>query len=201
MKSFSFKPLDLIVNEFSKFPGVGQKTAFRMVMNLIRRGHNDIIQLSNALINLAENIKICKICKSLSDTDICSICNDPERDKEVICVVEDVEDLYSIENTNVYKGTYHVLGGVINPMEGITPANLYISDLIKRLEVENIKEVIFALSPTPEGDTTAYYIYRQIKHLPLRITTIAKGVAMGTEIEYVDNYTLSKSILNRVLFE
>ncbi|MCX7954762.1 MAG: recombination mediator RecR [Bacteroidales bacterium] len=200
-KHFPLKQLEILIAELSKFPGIGPKTAFRMTMNIIRRGKNDMLQLSNALINLAESIKICKVCKSLSDDDICLICNDPERDKETICIVEDIEDLLSIERTNVYKGVYHVLGGLINPMEGITPANLYISDLINRLLNEKVKEIIFALSPTPEGDTTAHYIYRQLKNLNIKVTTIARGISMGTEIEYADEYTLSKSIQNRVLFE
>lgn len=193
--------LEKAVQELSKLPGIGQKTAFRLLMHMLRNGKESMLLLAESLINLEKNIHYCEKCFSISDSSICEICNNKHRDQTIICVVEDVNDLMAIEKTHQYNGLYHVLGGLISPIDGISPTQLNIDSLEKRLKTEPIQEVIFALSATVEGDTTSFYIFNRINKLPLRITTIAKGVAVGNELEYTDEVTLARSIVHRLIFD
>ncbi len=193
--------LEATVNEFAKLPGIGRKTALRLVLYLLRQPTSDVEKFGNALLRLKHEIHYCKECHNISDTDVCSICADRGRDRAIICVVENIKDVMSIENTQQYKGLYHVLGGIISPMEGIGPADLEIESLIERVfQKEGIQEIFLALSPTMEGDTTAYYIYRKLAPYPVAITTIARGIAIGNELEYADEITLGRSIVNRTVF-
>lgn len=193
--------LEKAVQELSKLPGIGQKTAFRLLMHMLRSGKESMTLLAESLNNLAQNVHYCEQCFSISDSSICEICSNEHRDQTIICVVEDVNDLMAIEKTHQYNGLYHVLGGLISPMDGISPTQLNIDSLEKRLKNNPIQEVIFALSATVEGDTTAFYIFNRINKLPLRITTIAKGVAVGNELEYTDEVTLARSIVHRLTFD
>lgn len=199
-QQFSSGLLENTVREFSKLPGIGNKTALRLALHLLKQPESEVEVFGNAIINMRKNIVYCKVCHNISDTEICNICSHPSRDKETICVVENLKDVMSIENTQQFKGLYHVLGGIISPMDGIGPNDLQIESLTQRVQDENIKEIILALSTTMEGDTTNFYIYRKLDPFNLKITTIARGIAIGDELEYADEVTLGRSILNRVDF-
>lgn len=199
--NFSSRLLEDAVNEFSKLPGVGQKTALRLVLYLLNKEQEEVNQFGNTLIRLKKEIKNCSICYNISDHTICEICTSHKRDKETICVVEDTRDVMAIENTGQYFGVYHVLGGLISPMDGIGPADLYIDGLVQRVSAGEIKEVILALSPNMEGDTTLFYLYKRLKEFNIPITTIARGIAFGGELEYTDEITLGRSIITRVPYE
>ncbi|HEY3388479.1 MAG TPA: recombination mediator RecR [Prolixibacteraceae bacterium] len=199
--NFPSKLLENAVNEFAKLPGIGKKTALRLVLHLLKKDTVEVQRFSRALTQLREEVKHCRICRNISDSDTCNICSNPSRDHRTVCVVENVRDVMSIENTQQYRGVYHVLGGIISPMDGIGPADLEIDSLLKRVENGEIDEVIFALSTTMEGDSTNFYIFKKIKGDNLKITTLARGVSIGDEIEYTDEVTLGRSLVNRMLFE
>lgn len=199
--SYSSKLLDNAVGEFAKLPGVGRKTALRLVLHLLNKAEEDVLLFGNSIIDLKKNIKRCKICRNISDSDICEICSDQTKDRSIVCVVENINDVMAIENTSRFDGVFHVLGGLISPMEGTGPDNLEIQSLVERLETGDISEVLLALSATPEGDTTNFYLYRKLSRFNIKITTLARGVAVGSEIEYTDDLTLGRSIVNRVKFE
>jgi recombination protein RecR len=186
------------VNELSKFPGVGKKSAMRMVLHLLKQQEQDVIKLGEAVIKLRTQIKYCKRCGNVSDADICNICNNPKRNHHNICLVEDLRDVIAIENTSQYNGTYHVLGGLISPVNGVGPDDLNIASLVERIKTEEITEIIMALSATMEGDTTVFYLSKKLKDLPVNITTISRGIAIGGELEYADEITLGRSIALRV---
>ncbi len=192
--------LENAVNEFAKLPGIGRKTALRLVLHLLKQDEPDVELFGNSIIKLKKEAKHCRCCHNISDTDVCDICVNPSRDKSIICVVETIKDVMSIENTQQFKGLYHVLGGIISPMDGIGPTDLEIDSLVQRVKTENIKEVILALSPTMEGDTTNFYIFKKLAPENIKITTIARGIAIGDELEYADEITLGRSIINRVSF-
>jgi recombination protein RecR len=192
--------LEEAVNEFAKLPGIGRKTALRLVLYLLRQEKTEVEKFGNVLITLKSEVKYCKVCHNISDTEECLICSDGSRDAQTVCVVENIKDVMSIENTQQYRGLYHVLGGIISPMDGIGPSDLEIESLIQRVKTGSVKEVILALSPTMEGDTTNYYIFRKLALSDVKITTIARGIAIGNELEYADEITLGRSILNRTLF-
>ncbi len=193
--------LDNAVKEFSKLPGIGKKTALRLVLHLLRQSREDVEQFGNAFITLRNGIQYCKVCHNISDSEICGICSDERRDSSQICVVENINEVISIENTQQFHGLYHVLGGVISPMDGVGPSDLAIDELIARLEAGGIKEVILALSPTMEGDTTNFYLYKKLARFEVEITTLARGVSIGDELEYADEVTLGRSILNRTPYK
>lgn len=195
------KLLENAVNEFSKLPGIGRKSALRLVLHLLRQDVEAVKYFGNSLIQLRSEIKHCKICHNISDTDICQICNNHSRNRNVICVVENIRDVMSVENTQQFNGLYHVLGGIISPMDGIGPAELEIESLVNRVENGDIFEVILALSTTMEGDTTNFYIYRKLKGREVKISTLARGVSVGDELEYTDEITLGRSLTNRVPYE
>jgi len=198
---FSSKLLENAVSEMSQLPGIGKRTALRLVLHLLRQPKEQTSQLSNALQLLRSDIKFCKSCNNISDIDVCEICSNPHRNENIICVVEDIRDVMAIENTSSFRGLYHVLGGKISPMDGIGPHDLNIEPLVAKVKQGNIKELIFALSSTMEGDTTNFYIYRQIQEYDVITSTIARGISVGDEIEYADEITLGRSILNRIPFE
>jgi recombination protein RecR len=199
---FPSKLIEDAVNQISKLPGIGKKTALRLVLHLIKDRQESTFALTEALNKLRSQIRFCKYCNNISDTDLCTICTSHKRERSIVCVVEDTRDVMAIENTSQYAGLYHVLGGVISPINGVGPADLKIESLIGRLNdgQSHIKEVILALSPTMEGDTTAFYINKRIKDLPLKISVIARGVPVGGDLEYADEITLGRSILGRTLF-
>jgi len=197
---FPSKLLENAVEEFAKLPGIGRKTALRLVLHLLRQEESEVEDFGNAMIQLKKEVKHCKICHNISDTDTCSICANPSRDESIICVVENIRDVMSIENTNQFRGRYHVLGGIISPMDGIGPNNLEIDSLVRRVSAGTIVEVILALSTTMEGDTTNFYIYKKLKDSDVKISTIARGISVGGEIEYTDELTLGRSILNRLSY-
>lgn len=199
--NFSSKLLEDAVNEFSKLPGVGQKTALRLVLHLLNKEQEEVEHFGNAVIRLRKEIKHCSICHNISDNQICNICSANKKDKDVICVVEDTRDVMAVENTGQYFGVYHVLGGLISPMDGIGPADLFIDSLVQRVATTPVKEVILALSATMEGDTTLFYLYKRLKDFQIPITTIAKGIAFGGELEYADEITLGRSIVTRVPYQ
>lgn len=199
--NFSSRLLENAVNEFSRLPGVGQKTALRLVLHLLNQPVADVERFSDSLTRMKREIRFCDTCKNISDTALCDICNNVKRDKSLACVVEDTRDVMAIENTNQYNGVYHVLGGLISPMDGIGPSELNIESLVQRIKGGEIQEVILALSATMEGDTTIFYIYKKLREFPVKITTIARGIAFGGEIEYVDEITLGRSIATRVPYE
>ena len=199
--NFSSKLLENAVNEMSKLPGIGKRTALRLVLFLLNQPNSQTIHLSKSLIDLIDGVVLCKNCHNISDLEICEICSNIKRDKSIICVVEDIRDVMAIESTGQFSGVYHVLGGKISPIEGIGPNQLNISSLIDKIKSENISELIFALSATMEGDTTNFYIFKQIQDLKLKITTIARGVSVGNELEYTDEVTLGRSIIKRIPFE
>jgi recombination protein RecR len=191
------KLLEKAVHEFSKLPGIGNKTALRLVLHLLRQNRDDASALGQSIIELCANIRYCKSCHNISDSEVCEICSDPSRQQNQICVVESIRDIIAIENTQQYNGIYHVLGGIISPMDGIGPSDLHIKPLETKLAEGNIEEIILALSTTMEGDTTNFYLYRKFSSYPVKITILARGVSMGDELEYADELTLGKSILNR----
>lgn len=195
------KLLENAVNEISQLPGIGQRTALRLALHLLRQPEEQTNVLSSALQKMRNEIQYCKSCNNISDSETCQICATTSRDKTIICVVEDVRDVMAIENTGLFKGVYHVLGGKINPMEGIGPSQLNISALIEKVKSGAVSEIIFALSSTMEGDTTNFYIYKQIKEYNVTTSTIARGVAVGDELEYADEVTLGRSLVHRIPFE
>lgn len=198
---FSSSLLENAVNEFAKLPGIGKKTALRLVLHLIKQDVNDVMQFSNAIATLREEIKFCSRCHNIADNQLCNICSNTMRKQEMICVVENIRDVIAIESTQQFNGVYHVLGGIISPLDGVGPDQLQIESLINRVSKEHTTEIIFALNPNIQGDTTIYYIGKKLKHLPVKITTIARGIAFGGELEYADEMTLAKSISNRIPVE
>ncbi len=199
--SYPSKLLENAVDEFAKLPGIGRKTALRLVLHLLKQPTNEVESFSDALKELKQNVKYCKECMNISDTEICSICANPRRDSSLLCIVENIKDVMSLESTNQYNGLYFVLGGLINPMNGIGPADLNIEGLINKIAQGSVKEVIMALSATMEGDTTIFYLYKKIKNFDIEITAIARGVAIGDDLEYTDEITLGRALLNRTKLE
>ncbi len=198
---FSSKLLEKAVNEMAQLPGIGKRTSLRLMLHLLKQPVEQTQFLAQALTSFREEIKFCTNCNTISDIEICEICANPSRNKKIICVVEDVRDVMAIENTNQFKGNYHVLGGKISPIDGIGPSQLNISSLVEKIKNGGVDEVIFALSSTMEGDTTNFYIFKQIKQFEVKTSTIARGIAVGDELEYADEVTLGRSILQRVPFE
>ena len=192
--------LEKAVGEFAKLPGIGRKTAMRLVLHLLKQETSAVEAFSSAMTTLKHEVKYCKICHNISDTDVCGICSNPSRDSSTVCVVENIRDVMAIENTQQYRGLYHVLGGVISPMDGIGPSDLEIDSLVERVKEGGVKEVIFALSSTMEGDTTNFYIFRKLAGLDVRLSVIARGISVGDELEYTDEVTLGRSILSRTVF-
>ncbi len=199
--SFKSELLDTAVAELGKLPGVGQKTALRLALHLLRRDESEVDALGNALINMRHGVKYCKRCHNISESDVCPLCSDSRRDSTTICVVETVKDVIAVESTRQHQGLYHVLGGVISPLDGIGPAALEIESLVERVRNEGIKEVILALGATMEGDTTSFYIFRKLAGLDVRVTVLARGVSVGSDLEYTDELTLGRSIVNRIPFD
>ena len=193
--------LENAVNEFAKLPGIGRKTALRLVLHLIRQDDSQVGDFARAVVTLKQEIKYCTSCHNISDSEVCSICSDRSRDTSTICVVENVREVMAIENTTQFKGLYHVLGGIISPIDGIGPSDLQIASLEERVKQGEVKEVILALSATMEGDTTNFYIFRKLQPYDVRVSIIARGVSVGDEIEYADEVTLGRSILNRTPFD
>jgi len=194
--------LERAVQEFAKLPGVGRKTALRLVLHLLRQDAEDVAQLTEAISRMKKEVKRCHVCHNISDSDTCPICSDPRRDSSTICVVENIQDVMAVENTQQFGGLYHVLGGVISPMDGIGPSDLEIDSLVDRVSQGGVKEVILALSSTMEGDTTNFYIFRKLAPFAdVKISIIARGISVGDELEYTDEVTLGRSILNRTIFE
>ena len=193
--------LEKAVAEFSKLPGIGRKTALRLVLWMLRQEDADVEQFAEAVSRLKHEVKYCKTCHNISDSEVCPICGDPRRDKTTVCVVENIQDVMAIENTQQFHGLYHVLGGVISPMDGIGPGDIEIDSLVKRVAEGGVQEVILALSPTMEGDTTNFYIFRKLSTYDVKVSVIARGVSVGNELEYTDEVTLGRSIMNRTLFE
>ena len=199
--NFSSKLLENAVNEFGRLPGIGQKTALRLVLHLLNQDQTTVEKFSDSLLLLKKNIRFCKKCHNISDHDICEICTSWKRDKSLICVVEDSRDIMAIENTHQYNGLYHVLNGLISPMDGVGPSDLTVDQLVARVKETEVNEIIFALSATMEGDTTIFYLHKRLKEEPLKISTLARGIAFGGEIEYADELTLGRSITTRVPYE
>ncbi|WP_297928202.1 recombination mediator RecR [uncultured Coprobacter sp.] len=197
---YSSALLENAVNEFAKLPGIGRKTALRLVLHLLRQEEPLVENFGNAIIKLRKEIKYCHVCHNISDSDTCSLCSDPNRDDSIICVVENIKEVMVIENTRQFKGRYHVLGGVISPMDGIGPSDLEIDSLVKRASQGDIQEIILALSATMEGDTTNFYIFRKLAPYNIKISILARGVSVGDELEYTDEITLGRSIINRMPF-
>lgn len=198
---FSSTLLENAVNEFAKLPGIGKKTALRLVLHLLKKNVDDVKSFSEAILKMSEEINFCIRCHNISDKQLCNICADRARKQQMICIVESIRDVIAIESTQQYYGLYHVLGGVISPLDGIGPDQLQIDSLIKRIETEKTEELIFALSPNIQGDTTIFYISKKINTHPIKITTIARGIAFGGELEYADEITLARSISNRMPVE
>lgn len=199
--SLPSKFLDRAVEQLSSLPGIGKRTALRMALQLLKRDKEEIAAFSHSIIELKGNTLECEICNNISDTPKCSICSNPLRDTSIICVVEDIRDVMAIESTQSFKGVYHVLGGIISPMDGIGPSDLYIDSLVDRIRKGHVQEVIFALSPTMEGDTTNFYLYKKISNHDLLITTLSRGVSVGTELQYADEVTLGRSLAQRQVFK
>ena len=191
------KLLENAVNEFASLPGIGRKTAFRLVMNLLKRNPEDVRRFGESIIKLRSEIRYCRICHNISDEEICSICSDEKRDKSIVCVVENIQDVMAIENTRQFRGVYHVLGGIISPVDGVGPSDLRIDSLEEKVKGGGIKEIILALRTTMEGDTTNFYLFRRLKDYNVPLTTLARGVAIGDELEYTDEITLGRAINNR----
>lgn len=198
MQSYPSYLLENAVNQLSKLPGIGKKTALRLALYLLKQDVQDVNNFAQAILLLKNEVKYCKVCKNIADTDVCQICSDASRQTDVVCVVETIKEVMLIENTGQYKGLYHVLGGVISPIDGVHPSDLEIESLVERVKAGGVKEVVMALSTTMEGDTTAYYIARKLADAPITLTTIARGVSVGDELQYADELTLGKSIVNRV---
>ncbi len=201
LNTYSSKLVEGAVNELSKLPGIGRKTALRLALHLLKEEKTEAEMLGESIMKMRKDVIFCKVCQNISDDEICNICSDQKRDHSVICVVEDIRDVMAIENTSQYKGLYHVLGGIISPMDGIGPGDLTINKLIERLRAYEAHEIILALSATIEGDTTNFYIYKRMKSLEIAVSTIARGVSVGDELEYADEVTLGRSILNRLPYE
>ncbi|MDC3252829.1 recombination mediator RecR [Crocinitomicaceae bacterium] len=195
------KHIETAVDQIASLPGIGRRTALRLVLNLMNRTEDEIRDFSDAFVQMKAHTKKCSACGNISDMPICSICTDEKRDHSTICVVEDIRDVLAIESTEAYKGAYHVLGGIISPMDGIGPADLNITPLIERVQSESVSEVIFALSATMEGDTTNFFIFKKLNPFNVKISTLSRGVAVGSELQYADEVTLSRSLLNRQPFE
>ncbi|MBP5380170.1 MAG: recombination protein RecR [Bacteroidaceae bacterium] len=200
MNRFPSALLERAVDEFSKLPGIGAKTAMRLVLHLLRQDTKAVEAFGNSIIRLRQEVKFCKVCHNISDNDTCEICSNPRRDHATVCVVENIQDVMAIENTQQYRGVYHVLGGVISPMDGIGPSDLQIASLVTRVQGGEVEEVILALNPTMEGDTTNFYLYRKLADTGVKISVIARGVAQNDELQYTDEVTLGRSIVNRTLF-
>ena len=199
-QEFASSLLESAVSEFSKLPGIGRKTALRLVLHLLRQDEHVAVNFGEAIVRLRKEIRYCRLCHNISEQEICPICANPARDASIICVVENVKDVMSIENTHQHHGVYHVLGGLISPMDGIGPQDIEINSLVERVRAGGVSEVILALSATMEGDTTNFYIFRRLAEFDVKITMLARGVSVGNEIEYTDELTLGRSILNRTLF-
>ncbi len=192
--------MEKAVGEFSRLPGIGRKTALRLVLHMLRQENESVDNFANALVTLKHEVKYCKVCHNISDTDVCQICSDSRRDKSLICVVENIRNVMSIENTQQFHGLYHVLGGVISPIDGIGPSDLEIDSLVERVKAGGVSEVILALSSTMEGDTTNFYIFRKLADTGVKISVLARGISIGDELEYTDEVTLGRSIINRTTF-
>lgn len=199
--TFSSKLIEKAVEAFASLPGIGRKTAFRLVLHLLKQDKSVTVQFTDALVRLREGIRECRICHNLADDEVCQICADARRDRSLVCVVENVRDLMAIEETSQYRGLYHVLGGIISPMEGVGPADLQIESLVGRVREQGVKEIIMAISPTIEGETTIYYLSRQLQPLGVQVSAIARGVSFGGDLEYADELTLGRSIVARVPYE
>ena len=193
--------LERAVQEFSRLPGVGRKTALRLVLHLLRQTNDDVLQFTETIARMKQEVKYCRVCHNISDSDVCPICSDPHRDPTTVCVVENIQDVLAVENTQQFSGLYHVLGGVISPMDGIGPSDLEIDSLVERVKAGDIKEVILALGSTMEGDTTGFYIFRRLAPYDVKLSIIARGISVGDELEYTDEVTLGRSILNRTEFK
>lgn len=201
MQQYPSALLEKAVGEFAKLPGIGRKTALRLVLHLLRREDSEVTQFVESIDRLKKEVKYCRVCHNISDTDVCPICADPRRDAATVCVVENVRDVLAVENTMQYHGLYHVLGGIISPMDGVGPADLEIDSLVERVSKGDVSEVIFALSSTMEGDTTNFYIARKLAGFSVKVSVIARGISVGDELQYADEVTLGRSILNRTPFE
>ena len=201
IQQYPSRLLEQAVQEFSKLPGIGRKTALRLVLHLLRQDTDGVMQFTDAVSQMKQEVKFCRVCHNISDQDICPICSDQRRDSSTICVVENIQDVMAVENTQQFTGLYHVLGGLISPMDGIGPSDLEIDSLVARVVEGDIKEVILALSSTMEGDTTNFYIFRKLAAYDVKISIIARGIAVGNELEYTDEVTLGRSILNRTPFD
>ena len=201
MQQYPSQLLERAVEAFSQLPGVGRKTALRLVLHLLRQSTEDVDSFADAVIRVKHDVKYCKVCHNISDNEVCSICSDPRRDASVVCVVENIQDVMAIENPQQFHGLYHVLGGIISPMDGIGPHDLEIEPLVERVDEGTVKEIILALASTMEGDTTNFYISRKLKDTGVKLSIIARGISVGDELEYTDEVTLGRSILNRTPFE
>jgi recombination protein RecR len=201
LNNYSSKILEQAVDELTRLPGIGRRTALRLALHLLKEDKANVEALGNALIKMRNDITYCQICFNLSDSEVCTICKEPKRDRSIICVVEDIRDVMAIEKTSQFRGLYHVLGGIISPLDGIGPKDLTIEQLTERVKNGNVKEVIFALAATVEGDTTNYYLFNKLSQLDITITSIARGVSVGDELEYADEITLGRSILTRIPYE
>lgn len=200
-QSYNSSLLDNAVSQLAKLPGVGRKTALRLALHLLRQEEQTAVSLGESIIRLRKNVCYCKICHNISEYEICDICSNPRRDNSSICVVENVKDVLTIESTHEFHGLYHVLGGVISPLDGISPSDIEIDSLVERVRNDNIREVVLALSPTVEGDTTNYYIFRKLAGTPVTVSVLARGLSIGNELEYTDELTLGRSILNRIPYK
>jgi len=201
MQSYSSKLVEEAVNELAKLPGIGRKTALRLALYLLKKDKVAVTRFGEAIIKMRNEIRYCKHCHNISDQEICAICANPKRDESILCVVEDIRDVLAIENTSQFQGKYHILGGIISPMDGIGPDELNIKTLVEKANKGNIKEIILALSTTIEGDTTNFYLFKQLKDLNIIVSTIARGIGVGDELEYADEITLGRSIINRTPYE
>ena len=201
MQSYPSYLLENAVNQLSKLPGVGKKSALRLALHLLKQDEQQVNDFAQSILLMKNEIKYCKVCRNISDSDVCQICSDPKRDATIVCVVETIKEVMLVEETQQYKGLYHVLGGVISPMDGVKPSDLEIQSLVERVASGEINEVIMALSPTMEGDTTSYYIARKLKDLNVKITAIARGISVGDELQYSDSLTLGRSIIDRIEYK
>lgn len=201
IQEYPSRLLERAVQEFSKLPGIGRKTALRLVLFMLRREDSDVEMFTEAVSKLKHEVRFCRVCHNISDQEVCPICSDPRRDASLVCVVENIQDVMAVENTQQYFGLYHVLGGLISPMDGIGPGDLEIESLLARVAEGGVKEVILALSPTMEGDTTNFYLFRKLSAYDVKVSIIARGIAVGNELEYTDEVTLGRSILNRTPFD
>ena len=201
MESYSSKLMDEAVDAFASLPGIGRKTALRLVLHLLRQEEPQVTHFGETLLRLKKDIRFCRQCHHIAEQELCQFCSNPSRDQSVICVVEDIKDVLAIENTHQFRGLYHVLGGRISPMEGIGPSDLHIESLLERLSNGTVQEIILAMSSTMEGDTTNFYLFKKVSPFPVQITTIARGIGFGDELEYADEMTLGRSILHRMPYE